>query len=149
MFASNKTSFLFKLFAFETSIRDVVPLINKFGLAAIARVNVPVVVTVGIPVFVNNPVIDGSTVKDTDMTEPVPAEGLTQERVVPFEDKYCPEVPTVERPVPPNAVGNGPPETLIPPAPNATGPDGLTNVNGAVLLLFIRKELPAVTAYVI
>ena len=66
------------------------------GEVACANVNVPAVVIVPVPVFVNNPVRDGSTVSDTEVTEPDPADGLTQvsEDLVlcnvpyPVEDKY-------------------------------------------------------------
>lgn len=61
----------------------------------------PEVVTVGAPVFVNRPVSDGATTKETEITDPVPADGFTHDNVEPLDDKYCPDVPTVERPVPP------------------------------------------------
>lgn len=102
--------------------------------------NVPKVVTVAVPVFVNRPDRVESTVSETEVTEPEPAEGLTHVSEEPVEERYCPDVPIVERPVPPKAVGNGPPETLRPPAPNATGPDALLNENGAVGLLVIVND---------
>lgn len=48
----------------------------------------PEVVTVVVPVLVNRPVRDGPTVSETEMTEPVPAEGETHVSEDPVEERY-------------------------------------------------------------
>lgn len=106
--------------------------------------NVPNVVIVPVPVFVKRPDKEESTAKDTDVTDPDPAEGLTQTSDVPFEERYCPDVPTVDKPVPPEDVPNGV-EIVKPPAPIETGPEGFINSNGVVVLKLILKKLVAFT----
>lgn len=61
------------------------------GFAAGVRVNPPLVVIVPDPVFVNRPVNDPDTVRETLVTLPDPTEGFTQLRVVPFEARSWPD----------------------------------------------------------
>lgn len=103
------------LFVRANVVKDML-LLTIPGFAANARLNVPEVVTVVIPVLVNKLVRDGSTVSETEMTEPVPAEGETHVSEDPVEERYWPDVPIVARPrsvsdtklpVPPEAVPSG------------------------------------------
>lgn len=75
-------------------------LLTIVGVEDSVSVNAPVVVIVAVPVFVNRVFRLESTASDTLVTLPVPAEGLTQLSVVPFEARYWPAVPTTASPVP-------------------------------------------------
>jgi hypothetical protein len=113
-----------RLGAVAAPVRVVVPLIETFpenvtfppivGFVTLVRVKDPFVVMGDtVPVCVNKPESEESIVSPTEVTEPDPEEGLTQAKVVPFEDKYWPLVPTVDRPVPPEDAGRAVPDSVM------------------------------------
>jgi hypothetical protein len=85
-----------------------------------------------VPVFVNTPANAESTVSDTEVTDPVPADGLTHVSEDPVDARYWPDVPMVERPVPPDVVPSG----------AAVRVSGQFNV-AAVLVMFGKTKLTA------
>ena len=68
------------------------------------------------------------------MTDPDPAEGLTQETPVPVEDKYCPEVPTDAEPT----AYKGPCKNVVPlTLPKLIFPPNLFNASVCLTKLLV------------